>query len=94
MNYLIVPEGEILELFRLPKRTIIERLIRILQTCDSCTEDAASDSGDSDATRCDASGETESDTGMESDECDSRPLSANSNVADVGSKNNSVGTQE
>lgn len=94
MVFLVVPEEDILELFRLPKRLIVERLIRILQTCDSVVPDAASDSGDSVATECDASGETESDAFVESDECGARPLSPNKDVADVGSKNMLVESQE
>jgi len=88
MVYLVVPEERLLELIALPKRTIVERLIRILKECDTCVSDSDGDcdSGDSVQAQCDASGETESDSGVESNEHSSGSLLPDQGMADVDSK--------
>ena len=44
MVYLVVPEESILELLRLPKRSIVERLIALLKECDHVESESDSES--------------------------------------------------
>jgi len=49
MVYIVVPEERLFELFRLPKRTIVDRLVQILRECDHCASGSETESdGDCD----------------------------------------------
>lgn len=72
MVYLVVQEESLVELLRLPKRTIVERLVHILQSCDHVESESDDDEEDAQSNRSDcvvadgsSGGKTKSDTSLE-----------------------------
>lgn len=91
MVYVVVPEEQLLELFRLPKRAILERVVHILKECDHA-DSAHSSDDDSDIGNLETTGGADSrkdasSSCMESNELSPRPLLLDKEMADSQSEN-------